>query len=86
MFSATERSGTPSISWWTKVRPSAEAFCGLLIVTASPSTRIVPSSGATAPASDLISVLLPAPFLPTIATHSPGMTVTSTPSSAFTPG
>src|SRR5262249_43616895 len=45
-----------------------------------------PLSGRCAPASTLMSVLLPAPFSPTRARTSPACSVRSTPRSASTPG
>jgi hypothetical protein len=51
-------------------------------LTGSPSTRISPASGATAPAMILPSVDLPAPFSPTSAWISPAATSTLTPCSA----
>ena len=48
----------------------------------SPSSSISPSSGASAPLSTFMSVLLPAPFSPTSACTSPPRTSRSTPPSA----
>src|SRR5579884_52132 len=47
---------------------------------------MLPASGGCAPASTLISVLLPAPFSPTSASTSPARKSRSTPRSARTPG
>src|SRR6218665_646515 len=46
--------------------PSVFAFFGLLITTGSPSNTMVPESGCRLPETMFISVVLPAPFSPTI--------------------
>ncbi len=47
MFSATERSGTSVVSWVTVAMPDASARDGSRNLTGSPSSTIVPASGAT---------------------------------------
>src|ERR671912_1990165 len=63
--------------------PWAWASAALRSVTGSPSTSIVPSSGAWMPVMILIRVDLPAPFSPTSAWTSPGASARDTPSSAW---
>src|SRR5207248_5024727 len=53
--------------------------------TSSPSTRTSPASGASAPLSTLISVVLPAPFGPIRPWTTPPRRARSTPRSACTP-
>ena len=63
-------------------RPLARASSGCAGRYGAPSSVIRPASGCSAPDRIAISVLLPAPFWPTMAQTSPGRTDTSTPSTA----
>src|SRR5262245_30911606 len=63
--------------------PARSASAGPAGANGAPSSSIVPASGACAPASTFIKVLLPAPFSPTSAWISPRPTSRSTPSSAW---
>ncbi len=66
--------------------PSARARRGLSISTIAPSTAIVPASGRVTPYTIFINVLLPAPFSPSSATISPGITSSETESLAIAAG
>lgn len=85
-FSATDRPGTRSSSWWIVAIPARSAACGEANVVGLPSHTTSPSSGRCAPASTLISVDFPAPFCPSRQCTSPASTSRSTPSRARTPG
>src|SRR4051812_16538074 len=86
MFSATERFGSRWLSWCTAPMPSSCACSGDCGATLRPSSSMLPASGAYTPVSTLIKVDLPAPFCPISACTSPARSVSSTPSSACTPG
>ena len=49
MFSATVSVSNSENCWNTMPMPSARAFAGLSMTTASPFQRIVPASGRTTP-------------------------------------
>src|SRR5437899_709270 len=66
--------------------PRRCASPGSRITVSRPSRRMLPASGRWAPASTLMSVLLPAPFSPSRANTSPARNSKSTPRSACTPG
>src|SRR6201996_7153173 len=84
MFSATVITRTSMKCWWTMPIPRAIAADGEPISTGWPSTRISPSSGLYRPYRTDISVDLPAPFSPSSAWTSPGITSKSTRSLATT--
>src|SRR6516162_2617448 len=65
--------------------PARRASAGELRASARPETLISPSSGRTAPARILTSVLLPAPFSPRSACTVPGKISRLTSASARTP-
>ena len=71
-FSATVSVGANVNSWVIATIPSFCARRGLGITTRSPSTRITPASGLSAPYSIFTRVDLPDPFSPAIACTSPG--------------
>ena len=79
-------SGRRSAPGGRRRSPRRVASSGPWRRTGSPSTMISPSSGWTTPARILISVLLPAPFLPSRPTIAPGTITPSAWSSASTPG
>src|SRR6266571_6562805 len=66
--------------------PRRCASPGSRMAVSLPSRRMLPASGRCAPASTLMSVLLPAPFSPSRARTSPARSSKSTPRSACTPG
>src|SRR5687767_15712165 len=66
--------------------PRARDAAGLPTGSGSPSKRISPAVGSTAPETHLISVDLPAPLGPRRQWTSPSSTSRSTPCSALTPG
>ena len=66
--------------------PSASASRGDFGAMILPPSRVSPASRGKTPVKTLISVLFPAPFSPISACISPACTVTSTASSALTPG
>src|SRR5713101_2774157 len=66
--------------------PRRCALPGSRITVSRPSRRMLPASGRCAPASTLMSVLLPAPFSPNRANTSPARNSKSTLRSACTPG
>src|SRR6476469_3498444 len=68
------RSGMTAGSWYTDTTPPCRASAGERATYGSPRTRIVPSSGWTAPVRILTSVLLPAPLAPIRACTSPART------------
>ena len=57
-------------TWWVRTRPRRARSEAGRAVTSSPRKRIVPLVGACAPTSTLSSVVLPAPFGPTMPTAS----------------
>ena len=64
--------GATARVWNTVSMPASRASTGLLKTTLTPSTRISPSSAVSAPDRHLISVDLPAPLSPMMASTSPG--------------
>ena len=81
----TLRLGTRLACWATMRMPSCWPRKGLVIVCGSPPRRISPASDCTAPVRMRESVLLPAPFSPTMACTSPLSAVMSTERSACVP-
>src|SRR5690348_16019880 len=67
-------------TWCTRPRPSRHRFAAPSFVTSMPASSMRPAPGLSAPASTLSSVVLPAPFGPTMPTASPACTPKSTPS------
>src|SRR5581483_5855675 len=66
--------------------PARRASIGERIRAGAPPIWMTPASGRCAPASTLMSVLLPAPFSPSSASTSPAWSSRFTPASACTPG
>src|SRR5262245_59505715 len=66
--------------------PARCASSGVANNTGRPSTRMLPASGEWTPETILMSVDLPAPFLPSSACRSPAAISKRTPLSAWTPG
>ena len=85
MFSVTLRLGTRLTCWCTMRMPSCWPRSGLSIACGAPSSRISPASDWIAPVRIRVSVLLPAPFSPTIACTSPRRAEKSTLRSACVP-
>ena len=85
MFSATDSSGTSVVSCVTVAMPDASARDGSRNLTGSPSSTIVPASGATWPERMFSSVDFPDPFAPTRLWTSPRRTASSAPRRAWTP-
>jgi len=83
-FSSAVSVSTSMKCWCTMPMPSAMASCGLRICTDLPKTSMRPLSAAWKPYSTDISVLLPAPFSPTMPCTVPAATVRSTASLACT--
>ena len=80
-FAATSRLSDSARSCHTTRTPSLAAALGTG-ATACPPTRIDPDTGVTSPATDRMSVVLPAPFSPASATTSPARSARLTRSSA----
>jgi hypothetical protein len=85
MFSATDRPGTRSSSWWIIAMPAACASAGPRNRHGRPATVMLPSWSVITPARTFISVDLPAPFSPSSARTSPARTDSSASSQASTP-
>ena len=83
-FSATDRSGAMSGSWWMTRTPSAWASAARRRSCTTPSKARLPVSGDTTPSTIRIMVDLPAPFSPTRARTSPARMSRSTSDSAWT--
>ena len=81
----TLRFGTRLACWATMRMPSCWPRSGFLIACGSPPRRISPASHCTAPVRMRESVLLPAPFSPTMACTSPLSAERSTARSACVP-
>src|SRR5881296_1183056 len=73
------------VIWNERASPRCERAGAGSAVTSAPANRIVPASGGRSPESWPISVVLPAPFGPMIASVSPSATSRSTPSVATRP-
>src|SRR3989440_16097 len=84
-LSSAVNSGKMLVIWNERARPRRERVGPGNPVTSSPANRIVPASGARSPESWPISVVLPAPLGPMIASVSPSATSRSTPSVATRP-
>ena len=67
IFSATVRSGSRLVAWYTVKIPSARASRGLLNCTCRPPKVMVPLSAGNTPERMLMSVDFPAPLRPTSA-------------------
>ena len=82
MVSATVIAGKMWTSWNARAMPRRASLTGPMPAMSSPLKRTTPLVGRSSPVSTLTSVVLPAPFGPTIDTVSPSATVSDTPSSA----
>ena len=85
MFSATVRSGKAPAAGRSPRCPARATAPGSCAATDAAEHASVPASGATAPVTILISVVLPAPFSPTSAWTSPARSSNDTPWRARTP-
>ncbi len=84
-FSSTVRLGNTDECWNVRARPRrARASLDESVTSVGP-RRTVPASGSRYPDRQWNSVVLPAPFGPTMAAISPGTASRSTPSTASTP-
>ena len=83
-LSTIDKAGESARFWNTVSIPALRASSGDLKWTTSPSSRISPLSGITAPTIVLINVDLPAPLSPIRPRISPGYKSKSAPSSATT--
>ena len=70
----------------TKARPRRTTWCAGSAVMSSPSISTRPENFGTSPATALISVDLPAPFGPRMATISPAATLMWAPRTIGAPG
>ncbi|OJV02785.1 MAG: hypothetical protein BGO06_06560 [Shinella sp. 65-6] len=82
-FSDTVRCGARQNSWCTITMPARSAACSVS-GAGMPSSSIVPEDGGASPAAMRMRVDLPAPFSPTSASTSPGLTTRSIPLSTGT--
>src|SRR5262245_12151991 len=73
------------VTWNERARPRWDRAAEPSRVTSSPAKRMTPASGARSPESCAISVVLPAPLGPMMASVSPSPTSRSTPSVATRP-
>src|SRR6266705_2675013 len=84
-LSRAESWGKTRTSWNVRPTPRAQTPSGLTPTRLWPRSRMSPASGASAPAMQWKSVVLPEPFGPISPTISPASTVMSTPASAVSP-
>src|SRR5919204_431411 len=88
MTSASDANGSTPSSAASQNAPYPPSMisspCATMARRSSPSQRIAPAHGRTRPATQLRSVLLPAPFGPSSATISPGAIDSVTPESTRT--
>ena len=82
IVSATVIAGKMCTSWKARAMPRLASFTGPMPAMSSPLKRTTPRVGLSRPVRTLTSVVLPAPFGPTIETSSPSATESVTSSSA----
>jgi hypothetical protein len=85
MFSSTLIEPKVAVIWKVRPTPRRQIWRGVSPAIATPSSAIVPASGASWPFSMLKQVLLPAPFGPISASSSPAASANDTSSTARTP-
>src|SRR5262245_56990650 len=84
-LSSAVKSRKMLVIWNERASPRCERAAAVSAVTSAPAKRMVPASGRRPPASWPISVVLPAPFGPMMASVSPSATSSATSSVATRP-